>query len=139
MAAAGASSGVPLQLLHEAESHTVTIELKSGEAYRGVLLEAEDTMNCQLTQGKSTALRNGVYHSSYHFAAVTMTSRDGRISKLEHVFLRGGQIKFIVLPELLKSAPMFKKVQALKAKKVETATKTATKSSKPPAKIRRLA
>lgn len=47
-----------------------------------------------------------------------MTSRDGRISRLENVYLRGGNIKFIVLPELLKSAPIFKKVQTMRTKKV---------------------
>ena len=48
-----------------------------------------------------------------------MTGRDGRVSKLEQVFLRGGQIKFIVLPELLKSAPVLKKIQALRAKSTD--------------------
>jgi len=48
-----------------------------------------------------------------------MTGRDGRIVRLENVFLRGGQIKFIVLPDLLKSAPILKKIQSLKAKKME--------------------
>jgi small nuclear ribonucleoprotein D3 len=47
---------------------------------------------------------------------VIVTARDGRVSKLEQVFVRGGQIKFIVLPELLKNAPIFKKVQMMKAK-----------------------
>jgi small nuclear ribonucleoprotein D3 len=47
-----------------------------------------------------------------------MTARDGRVSKLENVFLRGGNIKFIVLPELLKSSPMLKKVQQMKSKKL---------------------
>eukprot|EP01042_Synura_sphagnicola_P003076 gene3076-3785_t len=42
-----------------------------------------------------------------------MTARDGRISKLEQVFLRGGQVKFIVLPEILKNAPLFKKPRSL--------------------------
>ena len=46
------ASGVPIKLLHEAESHIVTVELKSGDAYRGIMLEAEDTMNCQLKEGK---------------------------------------------------------------------------------------
>ena len=47
-----------------------------------------------------------------------MTARDGRVSRLENVYLRGGNIKFIVLPELLKSAPIFKKVQIMRTKKV---------------------
>ena len=46
-----AALGVPIKLLHEAESHIVTVEMKNGEAYRGLLEEAEDTMNCKLTEG----------------------------------------------------------------------------------------
>jgi len=48
-----------------------------------------------------------------------MTARDGRVSRLEQVFLRGSMIKFVVLPELLKSAPIFKKVQSMRAKSIE--------------------
>ena len=36
------SIGVPIKLMHECEGHIVTIELKSGELYRGTLVEAED-------------------------------------------------------------------------------------------------
>lgn len=81
-----------MKLLHEGEGHVVSVELKNGEIYRGMLVEAEDTMNCQMKE-------------------VTMTARDGRISRLENVFLRGGNIKYIILPELLKSAPILKKIQ----------------------------
>lgn len=49
-----------------------------------------------------------------------MTGRDGKVFRLENVFLRGGQIKFIILPELLKNAPILLKVQGLKAKKIES-------------------
>jgi hypothetical protein len=63
-----------------------------------------------------------------------MTGRDGRIIRLENVFLRGGQIKFIVLPDLLKNAPILKKIQALKAKSVskESNTKPGNKSGMGP-------
>jgi small nuclear ribonucleoprotein D3 len=57
-------------------------------------------------------------HNTLLFMIVTMTARDGRVSRLEHVFVRGGNIKFIVLPDLLKNAPIFKKVQTMRAKKV---------------------
>ena len=70
------------------------------------------------------------------YSVVTMTGRDGRVTKLEHTFLRGGQIKFIVLPDLLKNAPILKKIQSLKAKKVDTSAK-AGKKSRGPAKIRK--
>jgi small nuclear ribonucleoprotein D3 len=42
---------VPIKLLHEGEGHVVTVELKNGEIYRGMLSEAEDTMNCQMKEG----------------------------------------------------------------------------------------
>jgi hypothetical protein len=45
------ASGVPVKLLHEGEGHVVTVELKNGEIYRGLLSEAEDTMNCQMKEG----------------------------------------------------------------------------------------
>ena len=47
---------------------------------------------------------------------MTVTARDGRVSKLEQVFRRGGRIKFVVLPDILKNAPIFKAVRDMKAK-----------------------
>jgi len=85
--------GVPVKVLHEAEGHTVTIETITGEVYRGKLLEAEDNMNCQMVK-------------------ITMTARDGRISQLEQIFIRGSKIRFVILPDMLKNAPMFKKMVA---------------------------
>ena len=52
MAAPPTANGVPILLLREAEGHTVAVELKGGEVYRGLLVEMEDTMNCQLKEGK---------------------------------------------------------------------------------------
>ncbi|CAM9576798.1 unnamed protein product, partial [Scytosiphon promiscuus] len=92
--------GVPIKLLHEGEGHGVTVEMKNGEIYRGHLNEAEDTMNCFMT-------------------GVTMTGRDGRVSKLEQVYLRGSHIKLVVLPDVLKNAPVFKPVQKMKKKDEE--------------------
>lgn len=42
---------VPIKLLNEGEGHTVSIEIKTGDIYRGKLEEAEETMNCHLSQG----------------------------------------------------------------------------------------
>jgi small nuclear ribonucleoprotein D3 len=92
MAAAKDSVGVPVKLLHEAESHIVTVELKNGDVYRGTLEESEDTMNCQL--------RNVVH-----------TAREGRVTRLDAVYLRGSQVRFIVLPDVLKGAPLFQCVE----------------------------
>jgi len=84
------SLGVPVKLLHEAVGHTVTVELKTGELYRGKLDETEDNMNCQMVN-------------------VIMTARDGSQHPLEQAFIRGSHIKFVILPDMLKNAPMFRK------------------------------
>jgi len=94
------SSSACVKLLHEAEGHPVTVELRNGELYRGHLASVEDSMNCQLT---------GVVH----------TGRDGKVTKLEHVYIRGSQLRFLVLPELLKNAPIFKMVQLIAEKKAK--------------------
>lgn len=49
------SLGIPVKLLHEAEGHIVTVELKSGETYRGSLIECEDNWNSQLESITYTA------------------------------------------------------------------------------------
>ncbi|GJD05935.1 Probable sucrose-phosphatase 1 [Galdieria sulphuraria] len=89
------SVGIPIKLLHEAISQTVTVETKSGDLYRGTLYDAEDNMNCQLKK-------------------VTCTGRDGKITPFEHVFLRGSKIRFFIVPDILANAPMFKRVEAIK-------------------------
>eukprot|EP01104_Vermistella_antarctica_P012862 TRINITY_DN3793_c2_g1_i1.p1 TRINITY_DN3793_c2_g1~~TRINITY_DN3793_c2_g1_i1.p1 ORF type:complete len:128 (-),score=17.16 TRINITY_DN3793_c2_g1_i1:332-679(-) len=86
------SIGIPIKLLHEAEKHIVTVELKTGELYRGQLLETEDNMN--LTMAK-----------------VTVTGRDGRVSTLEHAYIRGSKVRFMIIPDMLKNAPMFKRAE----------------------------
>ncbi|KAI8339569.1 hypothetical protein BC941DRAFT_420866 [Chlamydoabsidia padenii] len=84
------SIGVPIKLLHEAQGHIITLELKTGQLYRGKLLEAEDNMNIQLKE-------------------ITVTARDGRVSQLDQVYIRGSSVRFFIVPDMLKNAPMFKR------------------------------
>ncbi|CAO3610110.1 unnamed protein product [Cunninghamella blakesleeana] len=85
------SIGVPIKLLHEAQGHIITLELKTGQLYRGKLLEAEDNMNIQMKE-------------------ITVTTRDGRVSQLDQVYIRGSSVRFFIVPDMLKNAPMFKRV-----------------------------
>lgn len=83
-------SNIPVKLLNEAQGHVVSIELTSGETYRGKMVESEDNMNVRLKD-------------------VTITGRDqGQVSRMDEVYVRGSQIRFFVLPEMLKNAPLFK-------------------------------
>ena len=55
-------------------------------------------MNCQMT-------------------AVQVTYRDGRVAQLENIYIRGSKIRFLILPDMLKNAPMFKNMGRGKHKK----------------------
>jgi small nuclear ribonucleoprotein D3 len=100
--------GVPIKLLHEALGHIITVELKSGALYRGKLadgmslalipalqrvndcrfgLEAEDSLNISLKD-------------------ITVTGRDGKVSQLDQVYIRGSMVRFFIVPDMLQNAPM---------------------------------
>mmetsp|Transcript_4828 Transcript_4828/g.17563 ORF Transcript_4828/g.17563 Transcript_4828/m.17563 type:complete len:105 (-) Transcript_4828:123-437(-) len=87
----GKGVGIPVKLLHESEGHVVTIELKTGETYRGQLVETEDNWNCQMTD-------------------ITHVGRDGKESRMEHVYIRGSKVRMVIVPDMLKHAPMFKRI-----------------------------
>lgn len=80
---------IPLQLLVEAEEHIVTVELDSGEALRGKLIHSEDNMNIELRD-------------------VAATSRDGKVTHKELVYIRGSHISMLILPEMLRNAPVLR-------------------------------
>merc|ERR1711948_113110 len=77
--------------LHEAIGHIVTVELKTGDVYRGDMKSAEDNWNCQLKNVLSTA-------------------SDGSQTQLDQIFIRGSHIRFMTVPDMLKHAPMFKRI-----------------------------
>ena len=76
---------IPHKLLVEAVPHQVSVELRSGEVYRGKLVSVESSMNCLLE-------------------TVTHIRKDGSTASLEQVYLRGAQIKLFTLPEMLRHA-----------------------------------
>lgn len=86
-----AAVGVPIKLLHESAGHIITCELTNGCTYRGRLLDAEDSMNLQISHA-------------------TCTARDGKLTQLEQVYIRGSHVRFIIVPDMLKNAPMFKNI-----------------------------
>jgi small nuclear ribonucleoprotein D3 len=65
------------------------VEIDSGQIYRGKLIEAEDNMNCQIE-------------------GVNVTQRDGRVSRLDRVYIRGSHVRLFIVPDMLRNAPMFR-------------------------------
>jgi small nuclear ribonucleoprotein D3 len=106
-----AEKSAPIKVLHEGEGHKVTVQLKNGEEYRGLLTKAEDNMNV-------------------HLSKVVMVGRDGQSRKLESVFLRGSTVRYFVLPDILKEAPIFKKVQTMVEKANESAKEVRSSKKK---------
>lgn len=104
-----ATLGIPVKLLHEALGHIVTVEIKGGASYRGKLFEAEDNLNVSLKE-------------------VIVTSRDGKQTPMDSVYVRGSMIRFVVVPDMLQQAPMFKRVgpNALKGRGIGSARGKAT-------------
>lgn len=86
---------IPVKLLNEAQGHIVTLELTNGVSYRGKLLEAEDNMNVQLQDA-------------------VIIGKDGSTKNTAKVYIRGSQIQFFSVPDILLHAPMFQKNQTSK-------------------------
>jgi len=87
--------GVPIVMLHEGEAHVVSVEMKNGYLYRGIMESSEDNWNL--------LLKNCI-----------LTKPNGEQSNISIVYLRGDQINFVVLPPMLTEAPVFKRVQDFK-------------------------
>jgi small nuclear ribonucleoprotein D3 len=87
----GKGVGIPIILLHDAEGGTVHLELKNGDSYRGKLDEAQDNMNCTMKK-------------------CTKTTAAGVVSEVEEVYVRGSQISFVVVPEMLGRGPIFNRI-----------------------------
>ena len=64
--------GIPIRLLHEAESHVITVELKNSEIYRGMLLKSQDNMNLELT--------TVTHHCLYHCLSATVLLANAQTS-----------------------------------------------------------
>lgn len=81
--------GIPIVVLHDAEGAVIEVETKKGELVRGLLFEAEDMMNLYMKN------------------CIVKDATSGVKRRVNQVYLRGPEIVFIVLPDMLKHAPMF--------------------------------
>eukprot|EP00551_Chaetoceros_affinis_P015136 CAMPEP_0203714630 /NCGR_PEP_ID=MMETSP0091-20130426/71183_1 /ASSEMBLY_ACC=CAM_ASM_001089 /TAXON_ID=426623 /ORGANISM="Chaetoceros affinis, Strain CCMP159" /LENGTH=180 /DNA_ID=CAMNT_0050592707 /DNA_START=38 /DNA_END=581 /DNA_ORIENTATION=+ len=84
--------GIPIVLLHDAEGSVVSVETKNGEIIRGLLFEAEDMMNLYI--------KNCVVWNIH-----------GVKRKVDQLYLRGREIVFVVIPQMLRHAPMFQRIK----------------------------
>lgn len=59
---------------------------------------------------------------------ITVTAPDGKQSHLENVYIRGNMIRFVIVPDMLQQAPMFKRIgpNAMKGRGIGSARGRAT-------------
>lgn len=93
--------GVPIKILHESEGHIIKLETIIKDIIEGKLEQAEDNMNC-------------------HMSTVTITKKNGDVSKMDNLYICGSQIKMVILPEALKVGlfsarfPIFRNKEAVR-------------------------
>ncbi|CCW67182.1 unnamed protein product [Phytomonas sp. Hart1] len=80
------SVSIPLKVLYDAIGTKVSLELANGEVYSGTLTELQDTMNVLLVDAKKI-------------------SKSGKETAMKSVFLRGSNVVFFQLPDLLQMSP----------------------------------
>eukprot|EP01064_Diplonema_japonicum_P003998 TRINITY_DN1264_c0_g1_i1.p1 TRINITY_DN1264_c0_g1~~TRINITY_DN1264_c0_g1_i1.p1 ORF type:complete len:106 (+),score=14.13 TRINITY_DN1264_c0_g1_i1:61-378(+) len=83
MSASLKRSSLPIRVVQEAKGAVIALETMKGEVYRGLCMEVQESLNLRLSQ-------------------VKYTKRNGASCDLEQVFIRGSQIKFLVLPDTLR-------------------------------------
>jgi small nuclear ribonucleoprotein D3 len=62
----------------------------NGQVFRGLMVDAEDNWNCQMQN-------------------CTVTDKEGKVAKMQHTYLRGSKIRLIILPDMMRNAPMFRR------------------------------
>nr|BAS01444.1 small nuclear ribonucleoprotein Sm-D3 [Lotharella vacuolata] len=90
MSDAKSGIGIPIKLIHESEKHNVGIVMKNGDFIKGELYNSEDNWNL--------CIKDAVILSKV------------KVLKRSFLFIRGNQIRYLSLPEILKNAPMFKSI-----------------------------
>lgn len=86
------SYSVLIKVLHEAAGHIMTCETNTDKMYHGKLSGREDNINCRMSN-------------------IAVPYREGPVAQLEQVYIRGSKIRFLILPDMLKNAPMLKSMK----------------------------
>ena len=100
--------GIPVKLLHESLGHIITVELKTGQLYRGKLAEGAWTAPRESKYCLANAQNILIAEDNLNISLkdITVTGRDGRVSQLDQVYIRGSMVRFFIVPDMLQNAPM---------------------------------
>jgi small nuclear ribonucleoprotein D3 len=95
------AESIPLKVLFDALHLPVSIEVATGEVYHGTLEELQNNMNALLKDA-------------------TKTTRSGKETRMESVFVRGSNVVFFQLPDALQTSPALLRAGEIVSKAKDT-------------------
>lgn len=66
----------------------------------------KDLLSCIIGQLLMKMLQTAEDSLNVSLREITLTGRDGRVSQLEQVYIRGSMIRYFIVPDMLQNAPM---------------------------------
>ena len=112
--------------VHESLGHIITVELRTGQVYRGKLFDgASAALTADPIRGDTSVIslatpmprypvltdladaRSAEDNLNVSLKDITVTQRDGRVTQLDQVYIRGPMIRLFIVPDMLSNAPMF--------------------------------
>ena|SRR3984885_6030607 len=67
-----------------------------------------DNMSILLPAKLTSSLPTAEDNMNVQLKDITVTARDGRVSHLDQVYIRGSHVRFFIVPDMLRNAPMFR-------------------------------
>lgn len=92
------------------QGHVVTLEITSGQVYRGKLLEGAPDPRLFFLPVPTLCARANIRtfwitaedNMNVQLKDITVTARDGRVSHLDQVYIRGSHVRFFIVPDMLR-------------------------------------
>ena len=90
------------------QNHVITLEITSGQVYRGKLIEGTHVPGTDMSDNFATASGHNANipvaedNMNVQLKDITVTARDGRVSHLDQVYIRGSHVRFFIVPDMLR-------------------------------------
>jgi small nuclear ribonucleoprotein D3 len=84
------------------QGHVITLEITSGQVYRGKLLEGSCRASSHNVGLKLILSLTAEDNMNIQLRDITVTARDGRVSHLDQVYIRGSHVRFFIVPDMLR-------------------------------------